>query len=360
MYQTLRTGNLLNYDAVEKRFEDHQSAWPEAVWLEDANFKYIEPLTNPDPGKDATSAYLPMLQGSKEGQRKWWLSNRFKYMDSKWNAGDALSKNITIRGYAKSDITITPYSDIYTYVTYGGYPAKERSEQGNSYVMHCPLDNVNDTEIHIYSAPQLASVGDLSGLKVGLANFSPATRLQQIKLGDADPEYENPNLNDFSLSSNRLLSKIDLRNCTALGTGSTKTLDLSGCPDIKQVYLDGTQLTGLTLPNGGTLDKLHIPNSINNLSIRNQPVISEFKVSYTDTFTGDGETTAYQLAQTPQTISYVRVYNVDEFTGDGSTTSFTLSYAPKDDELLKFFIQSSESVIYPSYTVSGTTLTISL
>ena len=93
------------------------------------------------------------------------------------------------------------------------------------------------------------------------------------------------------------------------------------------MYLDGTQLTGLTLPNGGVLDKLHIPNSISILSIMNQSVLSEFKVSYTDMFDGDGATESFELAQTPQTISYARVYKMDEFTGDGSATSLRLSYA---------------------------------
>lgn len=361
MYGDLRSTGILSYDSVETRFEDHQSKWPEAVWIEDAQFKYIDPLVNPDEGKQPTSTYLPMLQGSKEGQRKWWLSNRFKYMDSKWNAGDATSKNIVIRGYAKSDITVTPYADIYPSIVYGSYTVKERGKQGVPTLLRCPLDNVNDTEIHIMSASQIASVGDLSGLKVGLAEFSAATKLQQIKLGDADPEYENPNLNDLTLGSNRLLRKIDLRNCVALGTGSKKSLDLSGCPDLEEVYLDGTMLTGLTLPNGGILDKLHIPNSISILSIMNQPEVSEFKVSYTDLFEGDGTTTSFQLEQTPQQISYVRVYNVDKFTGDGITTTYTLSHAPRDGEILKFFIQATDGqqVIYPSYTINDQTFTVS-
>ena len=361
MYGDLRSTGILSYDSVETRFENHQAKWPEAVWVEDAQFKYIDPLVNPDPDKEPDASYLKMLQGSKEGQRKWWLSNRFKYMDSKWNAGDAVSRDIIIRGYAKSDITVTPYSDIYPAIVYGSYSVKERGKQGQPTLLRCPLDNVNDTEIHIHSAPQIASVGDLSGLKVGFANFSAATKLISIKLGDADPEYENPNLNDLRLSSNRLLSKIDLRNCTALGTGDTKSLDLSGCPNLEQVYLDGTQLTGLTLPNGGVLDKLHIPNSISILSIMNQSVLSEFKVSYTDMFDGDGATESFELAQTPQTISYARVYKMDEFTGDGSATSFRLSYAPQDNELLKVFIVSSDGQqpIYPSYGVNGQTLTTS-
>lgn len=328
MYQTLRSGRILSYDEVEKRFDDHQAKWPEAVWLEDAMFKYIDPLISPDPGKEPTDVYLPMLQGSKKGQRKWWLSNRFKYMDSKWNAGDAVSQRIQLRGYAKSDITVTPYADIYPAVQYGSYWVYERGKQGQPTLLPCPIDTLNDTEIYILSAPQIASVGDLSGLNVGFADFSAGTKLQSIKLGDSSVDYENTRLNYLSLGNNRLLSTLDLRNCVALGTGSSTDLDLSGCPNLQEIYLDGTKLTGVTLPVGGIVNTLHLPDTISLLSIRNQQNISDFKISYLDEFTGDGTTTQFTLKQSPSSITYVRAYYDDTFTGDGHTTTFTLSHAP--------------------------------
>jgi hypothetical protein len=82
MYQELRRKDVFSYHEIERRFEEHQSVWGEAVFNEDARFKYIEPLT-----KDGSAAYLPMLQGSKAEQRKWWLYNRFRYMDSKYEGG---------------------------------------------------------------------------------------------------------------------------------------------------------------------------------------------------------------------------------------------------------------------------------
>ena len=121
MMQQLRSSGLFSYDIVEQRYENHQKIWPEAIWNEDAYTKYIEPLIDVDavraykPNFEMTAFYLPMLQGSKEEQRKWWLSNRFQYMDSKWNTGDARSV-ITLRAYAKANITVTPYADIYPMV----------------------------------------------------------------------------------------------------------------------------------------------------------------------------------------------------------------------------------------------------
>lgn len=269
MYQELRSQGKLSYEDTERRFEEHQAAWSEAIFNEDSYFKYLAPLIN-----DNTSAYLSMLQGSKAEQRKWWLYNRFRYIDSKYNAGDALTDVITVRGYAKSDITVTPYADIYASVKYGSYLTQMRALRGNSYTLKCPLDNVNDTEIYIYSASQLKDVGDLSGLKIGYAEFSLATKLQAIKVGDADESYANPNLTELHLGNNTLLRKLDVRNCPNL----TQTVDISGCSNVEFVYFDGTSVAGILLPSAGILKELHLPATITNLTIRNQPSLYDLTV----------------------------------------------------------------------------------
>ena len=271
MYQNLRSTGAISYDKIEQAFEAHQAKWPEAIFNEDAWFKYLAPLE-----EKGSAAYLAMLQGSKAEQRKWWLYNRFKYMDSKYNAGDSLTDVITLRGYAKANITIKPYADVYATIKYGSYLVQTRAARNQSYEMVCPLDNVNDTEIYIYSASQLADVGDLSGLKVGYAEFVYATKLQNLKLGDESRYYSNGNLQTLYLGQNKLLKKLDVRNCTGLGTGDQKTVDLSGCSGIEEVYFDGTKITGVTLPNGGVLRKLHVPSTVTSLIIRNQNALTDF------------------------------------------------------------------------------------
>ena len=279
MYQNLRSTGALSYAKTEQYFEQHQSKWPEAVFNEDAWFKYLQPLV-----ESGDASYLSMLLGSKAEQRKWWLYNRFRYIDSKYNAGDALTDVITLRGYAKANVVITPYADIYAAVKYGSALVQTRAARNQSYTLVCPLDSVNDTEIYIYSCSQLASVGDLSGFKVGYANFSMATKLQSLKLGDSAVSYENGNLTELYLGNNKLLGTIDCRNCTALGTGNVmQAVDISGCSNIEYVYFDGTKITGLTLPNGGILKVLHVPATMTNLTIRNQTAITDFTMpAYTN------------------------------------------------------------------------------
>ena len=179
MYQALRSGAQFNYAEVVRRYAAHQAVWPEAVWNEDAWEKYLEPLEH-----DGDGSYLTMLQGSKASQREWWLYNGFRYRDSKYQCGDAQASIITLRCYHVGDITVTPYSHIWPRVKYGSYTVTRRGKRNVPMTLECPLDAMNDTEVYIYSADRLAAIGDLSGLQVGYANFSMATKLQALKLGD--------------------------------------------------------------------------------------------------------------------------------------------------------------------------------
>ena len=285
MYKKLRSDGVLTYEDVERRFEEHQKPWSEVIFNEDAYYKYLAPLFEKNNG-----SYLGMLQGSKEAQRKWWLYNRFRYIDSKYNAGDALKDFITLRGYSKGNVTVTPYADIYATVKYGSYLVQERALRGGSYVLECPVDDLDDTEIYIYSASQIADLGDLKDLKVGYAEFAAGTKLTSLKLGDSSESYTNPNLTQLYAGNNVLLRTLDVRNCpnlgnTAVDVNATPAINLSGCTNIENVYFDNTAITGVTLPNGGILKKLHLPSTITNLTIRNQPNLTEFVMPSTENVT---------------------------------------------------------------------------
>ena len=269
MYQDLRADDILSYDDVERRFEEHQRVWGESIFNEDARFKYIDPLVN-----DGNKTYLPMLQGAKAEQRKWWLYNRFRYMDSKYNAGDAQEDYIMLRSYAVDDITVTPYADIYAAAKFDSALVKERALRGSSYTLTNPLSGGRDAVISIYSASQLSSVGDLSGLKPGMADFHMATKLSSLKVGSGESGYDNPNLTDLTIGNLTLLKELDVRNCSALA----QAVDLSGCANIERVYFDGTAITGVNLPDGGVLKVLHLPASVTKLDVRNQPHLQDFTI----------------------------------------------------------------------------------
>lgn len=282
MYQQLRTmvdpngtaGSPFSYAKIAQRFTDHQGVWPEAIWNEDAFIKYLQPFLL------ANENYLAMLQGNKASQRDWWLFNRFRYLDSKYKCGDAQSNFITLRCYAVGNITLTPYADIYARIKYGSDEGEygvddvsRRVARNNSIEMVCGLDQMIDTEVYIYSSDRISSVGDLSPLQVGLANFSMAPKLQSIKLGDEDPTYENMRLgaaeSTFYVGSNDLLETVNIANCKALGTGVQQSVDLSMCRSLKTVIATGTKLSGIILPDGGHLETLKLPETLSNFTIMN-------------------------------------------------------------------------------------------
>ena len=278
MYKSLRGSNsLLSYGNVCQVFEDHQKKWSEAIFNEDSYFKYLKPYI------DSNSDYLEMLQGSKQQQRNWWLYNRFQYIDSKYNAGDAYSQSIDFRAYATGNVTVRPYADIYAAVGFSrSVVVSQRAHRDTNVTLECPsnvgLSALNDLECYIYSARQLSSIGDLSHMKVGTIDLSKGVKLESIKLGDGAAGYTNPNLTSISLAENKLLRVIDLRNCINL----TQISGTSTCAGLEEAYLEGTRIRSIDLPDGGNLQVLHFPNTITNITIKNQPNMRELTVTNND------------------------------------------------------------------------------
>ncbi len=267
MYVDLRTSGKLSYDVVMERFDSHQDVWPEAIFNEDAFRKYIEPYE-----VEGATIYFPMAQGKKELQRTWWLYNRFRYMDAKYDTGSIASDRILIRIYADADIAITPYADTYLRSKYGSYSYQVRAKRDTEYLLHCYVDAANDLETTLYPASLIAEIADLAPLHIGLADFSKATKLQVLKIGDAAEDYRNGNLTELTLGNNTLLHNLDVRNCPNL----TTSVDLSGCTNIEHVWFTGTGIKGVSLPNGGILKTLHLPDTVTNLTILNQKAITDF------------------------------------------------------------------------------------
>lgn len=293
MYNTLRSGDTFNYTEVVRRYAEHQAIWPESVWNEDAWEKYLEPLEN-----DNDSSYLTMLQGPKASQREWWLYNGFRYRDSKYQCGDASEQFITLRCYQVGNITVTPYSHIWPRIKYGSYTVTQRGKRNIPVTLDCPLDNMNDTEVYIYSADRLSHIGDLSPMQVGYADFTDAVKLQSLKLGDGSTTYQNTRLTELYVGNNELLTSLDVQNCMNLAM----SVDISGCIGIETVKAKGTAVTGFALPVGGKLKVLELPNTITNLTIRDQAQFTTLDVA------GYGNLTTLRIENTPN-IPYEAIIN---------------------------------------------------
>ena len=267
MYRNMRTNGSISYEKVIEKFENHQSKWSEAIFNEDMYTKCLEPLI-----LDGDGIYLPMLQGKKEQWMKWWLYNRFRYLDSKYVTGTSMTNRITIRAKSKANVFLKSYVNMYGRVYYNNEIAEHRMERDKEYEFVWAASGAEDAVIGINDADMLTSLGDLSPLMVELIDVSGATHITSLKIGDGSEGYINYATNSLTLGNNILMRTLDVRNCPNL----TQSVDISGCTNIEEVYFDGSSITGLKLPNGGILKKLHLPATMANLTLLNQTSLTEF------------------------------------------------------------------------------------
>lgn len=289
-YQNLRSNSILNYDELINQFIVQGSdKWSESIYNEDQDFKYVSMLRSDN---DATN--LPQVRGTGEEHFRYFVENRLNYCDSKWYAGDYPEDNAIVRIYtpvdaegvprtdlvisANADITVTPYSAMYAGVRYkaNGTLYQERLEENETYTFEAPNEIFNDTETAIYGASQLSSLGDLAPLYLGYIDVGAATKLVELKIGDGTPGYLNSNLYHLAVGTNRLLKKIDIQNCA--GPKFSQALVLSGCPNIEEVYAKGSSITGVDLPESGYLKILQLPETIANLTLKNQPYLEDLTI----------------------------------------------------------------------------------
>lgn len=281
MYRSLRASKVWSYEEVERRFEAHQAIWPEAIFNEDSYVKYLTPLVDPvtvdeDTGElIKTDRYLTMLQGSKEEQRKWWLFNRFRYLDSKYDTGNASSNIINIRFFNEGVLKFKMAIPGYAAVSFGGgtTPSIARVDAGEevSFPYVAPT-GVTEMETWIHSGNLVTDISDLSVFYPNECDFSKATLLRRLKIGDATEGYSNANLTTLNVQNSPLLEYLDVRNCPRLGI----TLNLENSPRLAEAYFDGTTITGVDLADGCVIETLHLPSTVTALTLLNLSKLSEF------------------------------------------------------------------------------------
>lgn len=288
LYQELRSSGKLSYNKIMEYFVTRQSdQWSISIYNEDSDYKYISMLRSDN---DATNLY--QIRGTGEEHLKYFIKNRLMYLDSKWYGADYADDYISLRIYtpsgslvvpANADITVTPFSDIYAGVMYraNGTLRQQRAKANVPVTFKAPNETFNDTETAVYGASEISSIGDLSPLYCGTVNVSKAGKLTELIVGSGIDGYSNPNLKELAVGANKLLKKIDIRNCPNF----TASLQVANCPNIQEIYATGSGITGLELPSSGYLKKVYLPATLTNLTVTNQQYIEEFHLDGYDALT---------------------------------------------------------------------------
>lgn len=286
MFKDREEKNAWSSISLINQWDNAQAQFPEELWRLDYERKYYRTYlglsidNSISQGVDKTFL-IGKFFGRKKYARRAFEINQEIYFATKYFGNKALEDvfwirgNVPIGGSIKPNysLTLVPYSDMYVCVRYSstGTPIHQKVKAGETCYFESDAERMDF--IYVYAASYIQEVGDLSRCFVGDNNFSSATRLQRLTIGSTDDGYENTFMNEVLVDNNPLLEYLDLRNISGINT----VINLSSCSNLKELYAEGTNATGVIFANGGLLQTAHLP-SLTSLSMKNLNYIEDFMV----------------------------------------------------------------------------------
>ena len=286
MFVDRESAGAWSAEGLINQFDEFQSEFPEELWRLDIERKYLRPY------RDGNTRFLnQMANGRKKYQRRQFERNQEKYMASKFFGNVAVSDQIMFRCNTPTDANIsvkpnytlylTPYSDMYLDVLFGAtYRTQVRAEAGKQYTITCPFTTMDDTAVLVYCSSLIQSMGDLSACYIHDNDFSKASKLKELIIGNATEGYQNSFLTNLGIGNNTLLEKLDIQNTPNL----VQALNLANCNNLKELYAYGSGLTGATFADGGMIEIAQLP-AVTALTMKNLIYLTDFNVSSFDNLT---------------------------------------------------------------------------
>ena len=286
MFKDREEKNAWSSTSLIDQWDNSQAQFPEELWRLDYERKYYRTYlglsidNSISHGVDKTFL-IGKFFGRKKYARRAFEINQEIYFATKYFGNKALEDvfwirgNVPIGGSIKPNysLTLVPYSDMYVCVRYSstGTPIHQKVKAGETCYFESNAERMDF--IYVYAASFIQEVGDLSRCFVGDNNFSSATRLQRLTIGSTDAGYENTFMKEVLVDNNPLLEYLDLRNISGINT----VINLSSCSNLKELYAEGTNATGVIFANGGLLQTAHLP-SLTSLSMKNLNYIEDFVI----------------------------------------------------------------------------------
>ncbi len=284
MYIKLEARTAWSASRLIKKYEDYQMVKPEKLWITDMRRKYFRVFE--DNGNDR---FLAMMHGDKREQRRQFETYQEKYIASKYLGSTCTSNVITIRGYTPSEwvgvkpdgaFNIVPYADTYIATKHGNKLTKIRGKRGQSYEIKSPIEAMNDTEVYVYNASIIRSVGDISAFYAGYTDFGQAEKITNLSIGSNVEGYINTNMESFDIGNNILLEYLNLQNLPNL----KQTISLVGCSNLIEFLAEGSGITGVVFAPGGKIETAHLP-AISSFTAKNLNYLTDLQISDYETIT---------------------------------------------------------------------------
>lgn len=320
MYNTLESQNTWHAESFLNEIEAWQNQFPEELWRLDIERKYIRTYNSSFiNGKGDPQFLKNMANGKMKYAIKEWERSQEKYIASKYQSSVASSDHAVLRCTVPTgDLVVpvdyrtklTPYNYMYLNVKYGtGSPIQLRGEPGKEYMI--PFTGDSTDIVEIYSASCLQSIGDLSTFYPTTVDTAMASRIKELNIGNSTDGYDNPYLTTVTLGSNCLLEKLNLENVS----GYSDALNLSALENLKELYVHGSNISGVTFADGGNIQIAELP-AISSISMKNLIYLANLDIVSLDnltTLTVENCSTVdvKTMLETAPNINRVRITGVD-------------------------------------------------
>lgn len=268
MYQSV-DANCWSDTHLINEYKAWQNQFPEELWRLHYDRLYFRTY------RAGTVRFLQeMMNGRGIYHLAQWERDQHAYMGTKFVHTDVKSDQIMFRcntpkqAVVKPDYTlrIIPYSDMYISVLYGNSanPTQVRAKAGQEYEITTTLTNMDDTAVLIYCASRIQALNDLSACYIHDNDFSKASKLKTLIIGNDTEGYQNSFLTSLNMGNNTLLEELDVQNCPNL-TGS---INLSACENLLKLNASGTIISSVSFATHGKITHAYLPSTINTLTFR--------------------------------------------------------------------------------------------
>lgn len=273
-----------SYNGVINMFDVQQAEkWCERIYNQDAEYKYIGPFT------DRGVNNLFMLQGSRSAYRRWWVSERFALLDSKYVTGEYKANSFEAK-LAGAPIGLTFDVKAGADLNYGygvnnvpiEYGVELEKGKSHTFTTQSVL-NVGDP-LRIYAAPYIEEI-NISSFAPYLAQIAIApvyserlgTKLKKLIMGNNS--QNNNSLNELSgINQAETLTHLDITNFKGL-----TALDLSRNTLLETLNALGAGLTSVVLPKSAPIKNLWLPSTLQFLKldsvVSNLPILTSSPTS---------------------------------------------------------------------------------
>lgn len=298
LYNQLRNLGLYNIDNIINFYKSMTSdIIGETYYNKDMVIKFIE--------KPSSDTYLSRLHGNRILKFKSWLQKRLIFCDTYFkyqNSENSLNTSISFRANKSDELyyfVVKTYSPQYIELSVG-------SKEDALFTVYCSPDSKHINPYTKIQEEGILLAFNLSGVNKEISLRGAGNIKELPSLSDSNPSsldlggakkltslvIQNSNyLEEVTLSTNTFLQTLDLRGCSVLGTGNGKnSIDVSKCPYLKNINIQNTKITEVTLPIGGSIQTFKANDSglktfkgdslylLKELDISNNKYITDFEM----------------------------------------------------------------------------------